>query len=203
MPALLLEEAEIKEVLEKRKEFGSYCWVEVWDGTWVIPPLPDIWHSEMSGLFWIAFYECARAIPGARSGGHVNISDRNTDWMKNVRCPDAVFFRPGNSAKDRKTHWQGSPDLVIEIAISNDLSRDKLGFYASIGTREVLILDRDPWRLELYQLSRGQLRLRGTAAPGGAALASSATPFTFQPVRSRPRPKIKITNTETGQEWVG
>jgi hypothetical protein len=84
-----------------------------------------------------------------------------------------------------------------------DRSRDKLGFYASVGTREVIVIDRDPWRLELYQLIRGKLRLRTTTAPGGAALSSYVAPLSFQLVRGRPRPKVKITHTETGQESVG
>jgi hypothetical protein len=84
-----------------------------------------------------------------------------------------------------------------------DRSRDKLDFYAGIGTREVLIVDRDPWRVELYQLGRGKLRPRGASAPRRPALASSVTPFTFQLVRGRPRPKLKIRYPETGLEWQG
>ena len=117
--------------------------------------------------------------------------------------PDVCLFRAGNPAEDRGTHWYGGPDFALEIVSPDDRSRDKLDFYAGVGTREVLILDRDPWRMELYQVSRGKMRLRGTGAVGGGVVTSTVTPFTFQLVRSRPRPKIKITHSESGQEWVG
>jgi len=202
MPALLLEEFEIEQVLEHRKKCGSYRWVEVWDGTYVVPPLPDNCHAELSGLLVRAFGE-ALAESGARYHGHINISDRNRDWLTNVRCPDAAVFLPGNRARDRRTHYQGGPDLLVEILMPGDMSRDKLDFYAKVGTREVLIVDRDPWRLELYRLSRGRLRLRGTSAPGRESLASKITPFAFQLVRGRQQHKLKIINTHTGQEWAG
>jgi Uma2 family endonuclease len=146
MPALLLDEFEVERVLESRKESGSYCWVEVWDGLYVVPPLPDNRHADLSILFVTAFRESLQTT-GARYCGHVNVSDRNKDWLTNVRCPDSAVFLPDNPAHDRFTHWQGEPDLLVEVMMPNDRSRDKLGFYGEIGTKEVLVLDRDPWQL--------------------------------------------------------
>jgi Uma2 family endonuclease len=176
---------------------------EVWDGVPFIMPDVDPEHSEISIFFAWAFRSVFSPDAGDRVQGATNITDRATNWTKNYRSPDLSLFLSGNPAQDRRTHWYGGPDLAVEIVSPDDRSRDKLGFYAKVGTREVLVLDRDPWRLELYQLSRGKLRLRGTSAPGGPALASSVTGFTFQLLRSRPRPKVKVVHTETGQEWVG
>ena len=65
-------------------------------------------------------------------------------------------------------------------------------------------MDRDPWQLELYQLERGNMMLTGAIKPGdGKKLASGVGPLEYQLIRSRPRPKVKIVHTETGQEWVG
>ena len=115
------------------------------------------------------------------------------------------LFPAGNPAQDRRTHYRGGPDFALEIVSPGDRSRDKLGFYASVGTRAVLILDRDPWQLELHQFRRGRMRLRATGAVvgDGQSLSSSPVPMTFELVRGRPRPNVKITDTETGQEWVG
>jgi hypothetical protein len=113
------------------------------------------------------------------------------------------LFLGGNLAEDRRTHWFGGPDLALEIVSPDDRSRDKLDFYARVGTREVLILDRDPWQMELYQLDQGELQLRGTVTPDGGVLTSAVTPFTFQLVGAQPRPQVKIVHTGTGREWVG
>jgi len=203
MSALLLDEFEVQSVIESRKESGSYRWVEVWDGLYVVPPLPDIRHGDLCGLFHRAFWESLQPM-GARCCGHVNISDRNKDWLSNVRCPDAAVFLPGNRAIDRFTHWQGGPCLLVEVAMPNDRCRDKLDFYARVGTREVLIVDRHPWRLEQYQLHRGRMRFKKTGAPAdGKALESGVIPMSFRFIGRRGGPKLKITHTETGQEWVG
>lgn len=107
-------------------------------------------------------------------------------------------------ANDRKTHWYGGPDIALEVVSPDDRSRDKLEFYARIATREVLVLDRDPWQLELYRLNRGKMELDGRIKPGERnKLASAVVPFEYQLLRSRPRPKVKIVHTETGQEWMG
>jgi len=204
MPVLILDADESEKLVRHRKADPGYRWDEVWEGVYVVPPLPDILHSELSALFVVAFHENFRRSDGHRCGGHVNVSDRKKDWMFNVRCPDAVVYLVGNSSRDRFTHWQGGPDLLVEVAMPGDRSRDKLEFYASIGTREVLILDRDPWLVELYQLRRERMRLKGIARPGdGQVLSSSVGPVAFQLVRSRPRPKVRIIHTETSQEWVG
>jgi Uma2 family endonuclease len=203
MPALLLDEFEVEQVLESRKKSNSYRWVEVWEGLYVVPPLPDIRHGDLCGLFHRAFWELLQPM-GARCCRHVNISDRNKDWLCNVRCPDAAVFLPGNPARDRFTHWQGGPSLLVEVAMPNDRCRDKLDFYGRIGTGEVLIVDRHPWRLELYRLGTRRMRLKRTVSAGDRKpLDSEVVPMTFQFTGRRGSPKLKITHTETGQEWVG
>lgn len=77
----------------------------------------------------------------------------------------AVFLK-GNPALDRVTHWQGSGDLVVEVVTKGDRSREKLDFYAKLGTREVVVVDRDPWQLELYRLHRGKFKRAKVIKPG-------------------------------------
>ena len=94
--------------------------------------------------------------------------------------------------------------MAVEIVSPNDGSREKLDFYGKIGTGEVLVLDRAPWKLELYRNLDGEMKLVGIVKPNDAKKLRSATvPFDFYLIRSRPRPKVKIVHTETGQEWVG
>jgi hypothetical protein len=114
-----------------------------------------------------------------------------------------ALFTPKCAAEDYGPFWYGGPDFLLEVVSPDDMSRDKLPFYEEIRTGEVLIVDRDPWQLELYQLRRGKLRLAGSVRPGdGKSLASGVVPLTFALVRGRPRPKIRISHTESEQEWT-
>ena len=45
----------------------------------------------------------------------------------------------------------GGPDLAIEIVSEGDRTLEKLEFYANVGTKELLVIDRDPWQLTLYR----------------------------------------------------
>src|SRR5262245_35682985 len=103
----------------------------------------------------------------------VNISDREENWEHNFRCPDNRVLLEGNPAKECATHRCGAPDFLDEILSKGDRSRKKLPFYAKLGVREVLLIDRYPWALELYRLREGQLQLVGRAIPDdGVVLAS-------------------------------
>jgi Uma2 family endonuclease len=203
MSVLVLNPEVAARVLAEREAGGESTPDEVWDGVTVIMPDADIEHDDIAGFFYRTFWAVFGDNPANRVHFRVNLSDRVAGWRKNYRIPDTMVFLAGNPVRSYRTHYVGGPDIALEVVSPGDRSRDKLGFYASVGTREVIVIDRDPWRLELYQLSRGKLRLRATAAPGGAALSSVVAPLGFQLVRGRPRPKVRITHTESGQEWVG
>ena len=94
------------------------------------------------------------------------------------------------------------PDLVIEIVSEKDRSREKLPFYEMIGTREVMLIDRNPWAITLYQLKRGDLVEVGCAAVDRQdSLTSSVVPLNWQLHFDAARPVIKIAHQDGVQQW--
>ena len=133
----------------------------------------------------------------------VNVSDREFYWKENYRCPDVAVRLNETSAVNMETHWFGGPDFAIEVISPKDEARLKLPFYASVGVRELLIVDRFPWKLELYRLEAGELRLGETVEPDdGKDLFSHVLPFTISLYSNQDRPAIAIVHTETGKKWL-
>ena len=68
--------------------------------------------------------------------------------------------------------------------------------------RELLLIDRDPWGVELYRYSEGGLTLAASSTlADSAALASDVLPLTFRLVRGDERPQIEVTHNESGKQW--
>jgi Uma2 family endonuclease len=96
----------------------------------------------------------------------------------------------------------GGPDLAIEILSEGDLARSKLDFYAKVNTRELLILDRDDWALELYRLIDGRLDLVGNSTPDRPEILSSQVlPLTFRLVPGQGRPTLELCRHDGAQVW--
>lgn len=203
MSVLILDPYEARKYRAERETAHPDSRDEVWEGVLVVPPSPNTEHQRIVSRLNSAFSSVIdwdggdEAVPGG------NVSDRDVDWMQNYRDPDVMVYLAANPAKDAGTHWVGGPDFLIEIVSPSDDPRQKLDFYAKVGTREVLILDRYPWALELYRLAGGKLTLVGRAdVANPAVLASAVLPLTFQLRDATPRPTIVVTHTATGQTWT-
>ncbi len=176
-------------------------WDECWDGVLVMAPLPNDEHQELQLAFCIPLFEAVAGAGRVRPG--VNVSDRAAGWPHNYRGPDAVVYLDTNPAVNHGTHWEGGPDFLVEIISHREDPQAKFDFYAAVGTREVLILERDPWAVELYQLRGGRLVLAGRsdlASP--AVVASGVLPLTFQLQPGTPRPTVAVAHTADGRRWT-
>jgi Uma2 family endonuclease len=175
---------------------------EVWDSVWVVLPLVNDEHQAIVGdlatIFQLTIGWTGLGL--VRPG--VNVSDRVEQWEHNFRCPDVVVYVTGTTARNLKTHWLGGPDFAVEVVSPNDRSREKFGFYANVGTRELLIVDRDPWILELYRLEDDVLRLVGKSSLDRPdLLVSEVLPLNFRLVEGDPRPRIEVVHTDGVQRW--
>jgi Uma2 family endonuclease len=202
--SLMVLDLELADQLKaQRQASGADRYDEVWEGVYMMAPLANNEHQHLQlGL--------AAAIKNAVGWGTpvqvlagANVSDREAGWEHNYRCPDVVVVFPGGAARDCGTHWCGGPDFCVEITSRGDRSRDKLDFYAGIGVRELMLVDRDPWALELYQLNSRGLALVGRSDLGRTdALPSTVVPVSFRLVPGADRPAVDVMHRDGVQHWL-
>ena len=191
------------EIIAQRQAAGRDRHDEVWEGVYVIMPDPNNEHQDLVGglttVFWLTIKtaDMGDVFPGC------NVSDQPNDWTHNYRCPDVAVYLRETSAEDRGTYWYGGPDLAIEIISPHDRSREKLDFYAAVNTRELLLIDREPWALELYRLTGEEMKLVGRSDLGNAAaVTSEVVPLSWRLVPGEERPRIEIKHADGQQQWT-
>lgn len=97
----------------------------------------------------------------------------------------------------------GAADFLVEIISPGERTREKIPFYGSIGVVELLVIDREPWMLELYRQQNGKLSKVGQSTPAAPdVLVSQTVGLTFQLLPGETRPQIQVTHPATGRQWV-
>ena len=112
------------------------------------------------------------------------------------------MFLNDTQAVNCDTFWFGGPDFAVEIASPGDRSREKLTFYAKVGTRELLLVDRKPWSLELYRHDGENLVLAGKSTLAKAEwLTSEVVPLKWRLVAGKSRPEIEAVHRTSRKKW--
>lgn len=138
------------EELAHRRSIGLDRWDEMWEGVLHMTPAPSLEHQRILDRM-IGFLE-----PRLRTTGRGRlISGINVFGAPgNYRIPDLTFIAAGREHVLREDGVRGGgPDAVIEIRSPEDETYEKLSFYAALGTHEVVIIDRDKKRPEIYSLA--------------------------------------------------
>lgn len=186
-----------EELQAQRAATGADRFDEVWEGVYMMAPLPNNEHQELVMELGAILREAIDRAAGDRVYPGVNLTDAPDDWTRNFRAPDLVVFLGGTTAENRGAFWTGPADLVVEIVSPGDRTREKLPFYERIGSRELLIIDRDPWQLEFYRLREGKLHCVGKSGLADAAvLASAVLPISLQLVAGPKRPQVLVRRTD-------
>lgn len=201
--AVLIHEPQLeRQLIAERRASGADRFDEVWEGVYVRAPFPNDEHQELAvGISSVLQVLLGWGELGAVRAG-VNVSDREIGWTKNYRCPDVAAFLPTGTARNCGTHWCGGPDFAVEILSPDDQAREKLPFYGLIGTRELLLIDRQDWALELYHLQGSSLLLTARTTVDAEPLASQVLPISFRLTPHEPRPKLQILHNDGRQEWL-
>jgi Uma2 family endonuclease len=176
---------------------------EVWDGVYFMSPLPNIEHQLIGSRLWLVFDSVIGRPEHGMAIHGLNVSDREEGWTENFREPDVAVILEGNPGKDCGTHFCGGPDFLVEILSHDDLAREKRPFYSKLGVRELLIVDRDPWALELYRLEEGDLALTGRSSlDEPESLPSAVLPLVFRLVPGKNRPTIEVLQADGSPTWT-
>jgi len=202
--SVLIRDPDLEEkVRAQRQAKGLDRWDEVWDGVYVMPPYPNDEHQEIQAALVAILQTCVKwaGLGEVRPG--VNVSDRIENWRENFRCPDVAVFLNGTAAKNLQTFWFGGPDFAVEIISIGDSTRDKLDFYADVRVRELLIIDRAPWKLELYRLDGNKLVEVGhSISTSQQILRSEMVPLSFNLKPGGARPAIEVAHHDGVQRWI-
>jgi len=165
--------------------------------------LPNCNHQDIVGEFDSILREVIRRHGLGQVFPGVNLSDRAEGWKQNFREPDVAVFLKNTKAINHDTHWQGAADFLVEIISPGERTRDKIPFYGRIGVVELLIVDRDPWTLELYRHQDGQLvKVGQSTLESPEILSSEVVGLSFQLQSGETRPQIRAIQLTTGKEWL-
>ena len=191
-----------RDLIADRRSKGLDRYDEVWEGVYVIMPLPDDEHQAI-GTRLTSIADLVVGMPGlADVRGGVNVSDRHKKWTQNFREPDIAIYLKGTLARNYGTHWRGGPDFGVEIVSPGDRTYEKFDFYAQVGTGELLVIDRKPWKLELYRRADGEMRLVGQSTLDTPdVLQSEVIPLSFRLIPGDVRPRIEVVHSDGGQRW--
>ncbi len=203
MAVMVLDPYVEAQILSERTGSDGDQYDEVWEGVYIVTPLPNNDHQELVYEFTTVLGEVIRRPRLGQVFPGVNLSDRNEGWEKNYREPDVAAFLNDGHAINHGTHWQGAADFLVEIISPGERTHEKIPFYGSIGVVELLVINRDPWTLELYRHQNGQLEKVGqstVAAP--EVLGSQTVGLSFQLLPGESRPQIQVAHVATGRQWL-
>ena len=203
--ATLVTDPWLEERLKAEREAsGADRYDEVWEGVYMMTPVPNTEHQYLVARFTSLFLEVIGAPDRGIVCPGVNLSPPDIeDWTQDYRVPDVAVLLRGSHGEDCDTHWRGGVDFLVEVTSPGDKSREKLPFYSQLGVRELLLVDRDPWTLELYRHQQGRLRkVSQSNLDASEVLTSMAVPLTFQLLPGDPRPQIKVTHFDSGRCWT-
>ena len=203
MTAMILDRLLEERLIAERQATDCDRYDEAWEGIYMMAPMANDEHQDLVAEFTGILLEVVKRTGRGEVRPGVNVSDRAVDWKQNYRVPDVAVFLKGGRAKNLSTHWHGGPDLAIEIVSAGDRTREKLPFYEAVGTRELLIVDRQPWRLEHFRLENDKLRLAGSCdLQQDPLIESEVVPLSFRLVAGSPRPQIEVAARDSEKRWM-
>jgi Uma2 family endonuclease len=203
MHTLILDPQQSQRLLAERHAHGLDRFDEVWEGTYVMAPAPNDEHQSITTRFARPFLEVVEDTGIGVVRFCINLAIDPEHWEDDYRVPDTTVFLNQSSAICHGAFWSGPADFVVEVISPYDKTREKIDYYRRLRARELLIVDRDPWQLELYRLKGDELALAAKVSVGDTQqIDSEVLPLQFGLIAGEPRPKILVIATKSGRTWL-
>jgi Uma2 family endonuclease len=203
MDTLVLDPYVSDRLLRERRERGIDVYDEVWQGVYIMAPPPNDEHQDIEISLVEPLVEVVKKSGLGVVRMRINLASDPNDWKNDYRISDIVVFLNGSEAVCHDTYWSGPPDFLVEIISPYDKTREKLSFFSKLGTRELLLVDREPWQLELYRLQDGHLTLTATCIPGDDKfIECRVLPLQFRLLKGEPRPTIEVKDVILKRTWT-
>jgi Uma2 family endonuclease len=199
MATVILDQHLAESLIAERKRLGQDRYDEVWEGIYRMAPAPNTLHARIVS-YLSAFFQSgidAKGLGQVLIG--INVSDRVKAWDKNYRIPDLSVILNGGIAEDRDTFWLSGPDFVVEVCSPDEDPHEKIDFYESVGVREMLVINRATWKIELFRLTGDKLSLASECDPASEIVSSDVIPFEFHFESGDERPVLIVRNTISGE----
>jgi hypothetical protein len=175
--------------LAHRRSTGLDRWDEMWEGVLHMTPAPSLEHQRILDELMMFLGRHLRAAGRGTLRSGINVL-REAAAQSDYRIPDLTFIAGGHEHLLHEDGVRGGgPDAVSEIRSPEDETFDKLPFYAAIGTREVIVIDRDTKRPEIYRLAGSRYVALQQDADGW--LRSETMTVRFRAVDGQP-PRLRI-----------
>jgi len=159
---------------------------EMWEGVLHMTPAPSTEHQRILDELIMFLGRRLRDVGRGTLRSGINVFRVPEDY----RIPDLTFVAIGREQLLQKDGLRGGgPDAAIEIRSPEDETYEKLPFYATIGTREVIVIDRDSKRPEIYRLAGPQYVALQVDAAGW--LRSETMAVRFRLLESTP-PRLHV-----------
>jgi Uma2 family endonuclease len=202
--AMFIENPRLEEELKaQRQAWDADGHDEVWEGVYFMPPMANDDHQDLV-LEFAAILREVVSRPGlgkVRPG--VNLAASAIEWEYDYRVPDVVVFLTKTAAVNHGAFWTGPADFLIEITSPRDRTYEKIPFYSHLGVREVLIVNRQKWALELYRHQDGELcKVAESTLARPDVLASNVVPLEFHLIPGEARPQVEVRHRTSGERWV-
>jgi Uma2 family endonuclease len=201
MVAQILDSILVDQLIADRQARGIDQHDEVWNGVYVMSPIANDEHQELVGFINSVLFQVIQSAGLGLVRPGVNLTDMPEDWTHNYRVPDVVVFLHGGTGVCHGAFWSGGPDLAVEISSTGERPAKKLKFYNRIGTKELLIIEREPWRLVFYRRIRGKLTAAGKSTTNGKAILSRSVQVRFNLRGDADDPQLVLQNSD-GRVWT-
>lgn len=192
MKSVYMSSESLEALVEERRRTGIGRLDECWEGVWHLTD-PTGKHQRITFAICRILAEVVEDAGLGTAWISINITDRERGWKKNHRCPDGAIILDGNRGRwieDEKA-FLGGPDLILEVLSHDDDTYEKLPFYAARGIREVLMVDPETYRTELFTLREGEYE----KVPAPAESQITGLVFSARPQW------LEVRHPDSGRDW--